>query len=72
MTIKSISGKVYTDNPFVDELIYYVKQIAPNCIIKNEQRADSCETVESLKAADLYIACCEKRADFNLFDSING
>ena len=69
MITKSISGKIYTDNPFVDELIYYVKQIAPNCIIKNEQRADSCETVESLKAADLYIACCEKRADFNLFDS---
>lgn len=65
----SKSGKIFTENPFIDELIYYVKQIAPNCVIKNEELADSNETLESIKAADLYIASYEGRAEFYMFDS---
>ena len=64
---KSLYDKVYSDNPFVDELIYYVKIIAPGCIIKNETEADNAETVVSLRDADIYIACYEGRATFELF-----
>lgn len=58
--------KIYTENPFVDELVYYVKQIAPNCIIKNETEANNNETVASLQTSDLYIACYEGRAIYDL------
>ena len=63
------TGKVFTDNPFVDELVYYVKKLAPGCIIKMEEMATANETLESMKAADLYISSYEGRASFILFDS---
>lgn len=63
------TGKVYTDNPFVDELVYYVKKLAPGCIVKMEEMATANETLESLKASDLYLSCYEGRASFILFDS---
>ena len=70
MATSSITGKIYTDNPFVDELVYYVKQIGVGCIVKNESEADSHETLESLQAADLYLASYEGRARFEYFDTI--
>ena len=63
------TGKVYTDNPFVDELVYYVKKLAPGCIIKMDEQATANETLESMKESDLYISCYEGRASFILFDS---
>ena len=60
--------KTYSDNPFVDELVYYVKLLATNCVIKNEQDALNEETLESSRAADVYIACVENRAIFELLD----
>ena len=63
------TGKVYTDNPFVDELIYYVKKLAKGCIIKMEEPATANETLESMKASDLYMTCYEGRATFAHFDS---
>lgn len=63
------TGKVFTDNPFVDELVYYVKKLAPGCIIKMDEMATANETLESMKAADLYISSYEGRASFILFDS---
>lgn len=59
--------KIFTDNPFIDELIYFTKTIAVNAVIKDCDKADENETVESLKAADLYIACRENRARFDQF-----
>jgi hypothetical protein len=61
--------KTYSDNPFVDELIYYSKYIALNCVIKDEEEALDNETVESLKAGQTYIACVEGSARFDMFDS---
>lgn len=60
--------KIFTDNPFIDELIYFTKTIAVNAVIKDADKADENETVESLKAADLYIACRENRARFEQFE----
>ena len=60
-------NKIFTDNPFIDELIYFTKTLAVNAVIKDSDKADENETVESLKAADLYIACRENRAKFEQF-----
>lgn len=59
--------KIYTDNPFIDELIYFTKTIAVNAVIKDCDKADASESIESLKASDLYIACRENRARFDQF-----
>lgn len=59
--------KIYTDNPFIDELIYFTKTIAVNAVIKDSDKADANETIESLKASDIYIACREGRSRFEHF-----
>ena len=38
--------KTYSDNPFVDELIYYSKILALNSVIKDEEEALENETVD--------------------------
>lgn len=60
--------KTYTDNPFIDELVYYVKLLAINCVIKNEQEALDAETADTLKNSDLYMSCVEGRTPFELLD----
>lgn len=59
--------KIFTDNPFIDELVYFTKTIAVNAVIKDSDKADANESIESLKAADLYIACRENKAKFDSF-----
>ena len=61
--------KTYSDNPFVDELIYYSKILSLNCVIKDEEEALVNETKESLHAGQTYIACVEGRAKFEMFES---
>lgn len=60
--------KIFTDNPFIDELVYFTKTIAVNAVIKDSDKADANESIDSLKAADLYIACRENKARFEHFD----
>ena len=59
--------KTYSDNPFVDELIYYSKFLALNAVIKDEEEALENETVESLHNGETYIACIEGKARFEMF-----
>lgn len=54
--------KIYTENPYVDELVYYTKLLGAGTVLKLKDLADRNETVESLKAGGLYIACIEKTA----------
>lgn len=61
--------KVYSDNPFVDEMIYYCKIIALNSVVKDEEEALKSETPTSLHNGDTYIACVEKRANYEMFSS---
>ena len=61
--------KVYTNNPFVDELIYYSKTLALNCVIKDEEEALNNESVESLKAGQVYISCVEGKARYDMFEN---
>lgn len=62
--------RIYTDNPFVDNLFYYTKYIALNCVIKDEDEALQNETPESLNAGSIYIACVEGHAVYEMFDFI--
>lgn len=48
--------KILTNNPYVDELVYYTKLLAYGCILKNEQKALAKETKESRTASSTYLA----------------
>lgn len=60
--------KVYSDNPYVDELVYYTMQLGIYTTLKLKQKADDNETLEILKKAGTYIACIEGNAVLGLFD----
>lgn len=49
--------KTLTDNPYVDELVYYTKQLAYDCVLKNEQQALLNETADSRTESGIYMAC---------------
>ena len=61
------SKKIYTDNPFVDSLLFCVKTLAYGCVIKNQDDANNNETTDSLKNSDIYISCVEGKTIFGLF-----
>lgn len=61
--------RIYTDNPFVDELVYYTKLLSIGTILKNEQQALKYETLETLKKYDIFRLSKEGKAKFDLFDS---
>lgn len=63
--------KIYTDNPYVDEMVYYSRLMGINTTLKLQSVADNNETVESLKRAGLYISCVEGTAKFHLFDKVS-
>ena len=46
----------YTDNPYIDLLVYETKNMAANCIVKNEREALKYETLESRKASNDLIS----------------
>ena len=63
--------KIYTDCPYVDEMVYYSKLIGMGTVLKLKSVADKHETLESLKKGDLYIACVEGTAVIEMFDTIS-
>lgn len=62
-------NKVYTENPYVDELVYYTQKLGLHTILKNEEEALNAETLESMKAGELYCICYEGTAEFWRFES---
>lgn len=58
---------ILSDAPFVDTMVYNLKVIALNCVIKNEDEALRAESKKGNKDADLYIACREGRAKYYQF-----
>lgn len=65
-----IPEKTYTDNPFVDNVIYYAKLMAMNCSVKDEEEALANETKETLEAGDILIACVESNSTYEQFKYI--
>ena len=62
--------KIITDNPFVDNVLYYSKLMAINCTIKDEEEALSQETVESLRRRELLISSVEKTSSYESYTSV--
>lgn len=58
--------KVYTENPYVDEMVYYTKLLAAGTTLKMQDEADRNETVESLRNSELFISCMEGTVIFEL------
>lgn len=59
--------KIVTDNPFVDHIIYECKKIILNCITKDVDKADSMETVESIRNYNIYKSCKRGNANWNMW-----
>lgn len=61
--------KIYTDNPYVDEMVYYTRLMSIDTVLKLKDVADRNESLSSLKNAGIYITCVEGLAKFNTFES---
>lgn len=64
------NDNIQSENPFVDKLFKNLKILAYNCIIKDEYTANRLETEESLRNADIYMACMENRVSLAMFENI--
>ena len=64
----SLDNKVLTDNPLLDEIIYNVRQLATGTVLKDLDKANNAETVESLQRGDLLVAISRGMVQFNYFN----
>ena len=62
---------VYTENPYIDIIVYNTKLLGVNTVLKMTKQAENGETEESLRYADMLIMCKEGTADFKMFDSFS-
>ena len=59
------SFNIKTDNiPILDELIFNLKKIVSSCVLKDQEKADKFESLESQRDSDLYISCIEDRVTY--------
>lgn len=58
---------IYSDNPYIDVLVYNTKILAKGCVVKNQNTADSYETAETMRRADIYCSCIEQHTFFEMF-----
>lgn len=65
-----IPEKTYTENPFIDNVIYYAKYLALNCTIKDEEKAISYETTDTLRDGNILISCIESISTYETFKFI--
>ena len=63
--------KVYTENPYVDEMVYYTRLMSMDTVLKMEEEALKNETMESLKNGNLLISCVEGTAIFEEFKYVS-
>lgn len=63
----TINGKVYTEHPLMDEMIYNLNIIMKNIEVKNEEMALSYETGETLEASDIYLSIVGGHATYTTF-----
>ena len=57
-----------TDNPYIDNLVYYTKIFALNTVLKDMNAAAEHETLETIRESDIYIHCIEHTAIFDYFE----
>ena len=61
----SVNGKVYTDHPLMDEIVYNCKLILKDIVIKNDELANNYETQISVDESSYYIMIKEGKMTFN-------
>lgn len=67
MVKASLSNKVFTENPLLDEIIYNARQLATGVVLKDSDKADKCETLESIQYGDILIAIQRGTVQFSNF-----
>ena len=60
--------RLYTENPFVDSLLYFTKILAYGSVIKMQDIANANETKQTANDGDIYILIEEGRETFDIFD----
>ena len=62
------ANRIYTDNSLIDEIVRQCKEMILNGIVlKDEQRANDNETVDSIKKSDLYADAIEGKDMFEMY-----
>lgn len=59
-----VNGKIYTDAPLMDEIVYNCKLILKDIVVKNEKLALQYETEETINAAELRVLCISRNIAF--------
>lgn len=67
MTKPTLSNKVFTENPLLDEIVYNARQLATGVVLKDEDKANNAETVDSIHMGDILIAINKGTIKFNNF-----
>lgn len=63
----TINGKVYTDHALMDEVVYNVKLILNDIVLKNENLANEKETEKSMEMSDYLIGIKNGSMEFSFF-----
>ena len=63
----SLDNKVFTDNPLLDEIVYNARQLVTRTVLKDWDRANNNETVDSIKNGDTLIAIRKGLVKFDYF-----
>ena len=58
-----------TDNPYIDNLVYYTKIFALDTVLKDMNAAIEHETLATIRESDIYIHCIEHTAIFDYFEA---
>lgn len=61
------NGKIITNNPIMDEIVYGCKLILKGIVVKNEYTAFLYETEETLQMAEYYFKCLDGTITFAMF-----
>ena len=61
------NGKIITNNPIMDEIVYGCKLILKGIVVKNEYTAFLYETEETLQMAEYYMKCLNGTITFAMF-----
>ena len=63
----TLSNKVFTENPLLDEIVYNARQLATGVILKDSDRADNAETDYSILLGDVLISIKQGTVKFSNF-----
>ena len=63
----SVNGKVYTDHPLMDEIVYNCKLILQGIVIKNDELANNYEDISFYSDVEVYMMINNGTINFSVF-----